>query len=113
MFRSEHYRIRDIWKRLKGTQHLVKHFRNDILTINFMEQVRKVDIPIYSLQGEYDYVTPTSLVKEHVEMVESPDKELFIFEKAAQTVTLYQYCFLYSYKSILDAINDVLLDPYF
>lgn len=83
MLESKHYSLMDIVKWFKGTNYLVKHLRNELSTINFMKQVKKVGVPIYFLTGKYDYITPSSLVEEYFEAIDSPDKEIIHFENAA------------------------------
>ncbi|MDQ0253445.1 pimeloyl-ACP methyl ester carboxylesterase [Evansella vedderi] len=83
MLESKHYSLLDIVKWFKGTNYLVKRLNNELLTINFFEQVKKVEIPIYFLAGRFDYITPSSLVEEYFEMVDSPHKEMIFFENEA------------------------------
>ncbi|WP_428911778.1 alpha/beta fold hydrolase [Niallia sp. Krafla_26] len=86
MITSKHYRIKDIYHWLKGIHYLTKHFRSEIVKINFKEQVKKVEIPVYFLTGQFDYITPYSLVEEYMEIIDSPYKKLIIIENTAHDV---------------------------
>ncbi|WP_328225416.1 alpha/beta hydrolase [Sutcliffiella cohnii] len=81
MIESKHYRLTDTFKWFRGTNYLVKSLRDEMLTINFKEQVTSVAVPVYFLAGKYDYITPTTLVEEYYEIIKSPAKKLIYFEK--------------------------------
>lgn len=83
MFDSKHYSLMDIYKWLKGINYLTTYLREEMVTTNFMEQVKRIEVPVYFLAGQFDYVTPTSLVEEYMEILESPHKELIVFENTA------------------------------
>lgn len=83
MMISELYNLMDVFRWFKGTNYLVKHFRDELLTIKLKEQVKKLDVPIYFIAGEFDYITPTSLVEEYFKQVECPFKEMIMIENVA------------------------------
>ncbi|WP_338472506.1 alpha/beta hydrolase [Niallia sp. XMNu-256] len=86
MIASEHYRVIDIYRWLKGINDLTKHFRNEIVKINLKEQVKKVEIPVYFVMGKYDYITPCSLAEEYIDVIDSPYKKLIVVENTAHDV---------------------------
>ncbi|HEY4554662.1 MAG TPA: alpha/beta hydrolase, partial [Bacillaceae bacterium] len=83
MLASKEYSLSDIINWFKGTNFLVKYFRDELLTVDFMEQVKDLDVPVYFLAGSYDYITPSSLVEELYERMECPLKKMIFFENAA------------------------------
>ncbi len=83
MLASKHYSLLDIVKWFKGTNYLVRHLRIELSTIKFIEQVKKLEVPVYFLAGRYDYITPTSLVEDYCELIDCPFKEIIHFENTA------------------------------
>ena len=56
-----------------------------IPSVNYLEGVPAVDVPVYFFIGENDYNTPLALVEEYFEVIEAPHKALVVFEGAAHT----------------------------
>ena len=54
-----------------------------IMKINLRELVKKVDVPVFFLQGRNDYNTPTSILNDYYSLLEAPQKEIFYFENSA------------------------------
>jgi L-proline amide hydrolase len=50
---------------------------------NLIEEVNKVDIPVYFCAGRYDYTTPSELVETFYKNLDAPYKELIWFEDSA------------------------------
>jgi hypothetical protein len=40
-------------------------------------------VPVYFLEGRYDYCVPSELVVRYVDMLEAPHKEIIWFENSA------------------------------
>ncbi|MCZ2258119.1 alpha/beta fold hydrolase [Sporosarcina sp. G11-34] len=83
---SKEYSPMDVVKWLKGINYSGKRMQKEMLTVNFIEQIKKVKIPVYFLAGRLDYITPSSLVEEYYALIESPYKEMIYFENAAHNV---------------------------
>jgi pimeloyl-ACP methyl ester carboxylesterase len=81
--KSSEYSIFDMVKFAKGSVLSLKKLWPEIMTINLLNGQTEFKIPVYFIQGKYDYNCPTELVKDYYEKVNAPKKELLIFEKSA------------------------------
>lgn len=77
------YNLLDVIRYLKGvslSQHVLlkEESKNSITRI-----VKKLDIPVYFVMGQYDYMTSVNAANEYFEVLEAPKKEFVIFEKSA------------------------------
>ena len=54
--------------------------------VNFFEDVKEVKVPLFFMEGRYDYNTPFELVEEYLEFVKAPHKEIIWFEEAAHMI---------------------------
>ena len=45
--------------------------------------ITKIDVPVYFIEGKYDYVTPTIIAENYFKKLEAPRKKLFVFERSA------------------------------
>ena len=61
------------------------HQGGEMLRVNFIEEVPKIDVPVFFLHGALDYNTPLVLVEEYFQLLDAPYKELVTFENAAHT----------------------------
>jgi len=67
---------------------LVKAMYAEMLEVNFLEQARRLEVPVYFLTGRYDYDTPFELVEQYFEVLEAPRKEIIWFERSAHAPNL-------------------------
>lgn len=79
------YTIGDFFNLVRGNRSSVHYLWDEMLTINLMEQVSVVEIPVYFLTGRYDYVAPFELVEAFYNQLEAPCKELIWFERSAHS----------------------------
>lgn len=86
MLFSQEYNLLDAINWLKGINYSSKRMKEEMLTINFKEQIKVVKIPVYFLAGRFDYITPSSLVEEYYALIESPFKKMIYFENAAHNL---------------------------
>jgi len=82
MFAPE-YSFIDFIKFGRGSVFSLKTMWPQIMKINLREQVKKVEIPVFFLQGRNDYNAPTSILNEYYSLLEAPEKEIFYFENSA------------------------------
>ncbi len=80
---SPEYGLFDIPKVAKGSAFSSEHMKYDVIEGSLLDNVRKVEVPVYFLMGQHDYVTPLSLVEEYVEVLEAPHKQIILFRKSA------------------------------
>ncbi|AZQ60913.1 alpha/beta hydrolase [Flammeovirga pectinis] len=68
---------------MSGTFISLEHLFPNVLKDNLFESIKKVDVPIYFLQGKHDYVTSFTLAKIYFDVIEAPKKKFIIFENSA------------------------------
>jgi pimeloyl-ACP methyl ester carboxylesterase len=67
---------------------LTKKMYAEMLGVNFLEQARRLEVPVYFLTGRYDHDTPFELVEQYYEVLEAPRKEIIWFERSAHIPNL-------------------------
>lgn len=80
---SPEYGLFDILKVAKGSAFSSEHMRYDVIDGPLMDNVREVAVPVYFLMGQYDQVTPLSLVEEYSEALAAPHKQIILFRRSA------------------------------
>lgn len=53
--------------------------------VDFLKEVKKLDVPVYITMGKYDYNTVSELAKKWLEQLDSPYKKFYLFEKSGHT----------------------------
>ncbi len=56
---------------------------NDIFSVNLMEQVTKIEVPVLFISGKYDMLSPVCIVTKYYEALTAPSKKIVYFEKSA------------------------------
>ncbi|QVK19853.1 alpha/beta hydrolase [Mycoplasmatota bacterium] len=87
--------INDVMSREYGIIDKINYFRGMLSTFNrvyqqlydisLIEDVPKIDVPVYILHGIHDLNAPTELVEEYYQYLEAPNKELIWFEHSGHT----------------------------
>ncbi len=81
--KTSEYSLFDMVKFALGSVSSLKCLWPEIMKINLLNGYTDFKIPVYFIQGQYDYNCPTELVKEYYEKITAPKKEILIFEKSA------------------------------
>lgn len=53
--------------------------------VDFLNEVKKLDVPIFITMGKYDYNTVSSLAEKWLEQLDVPYKKFYLFEKSGHT----------------------------
>lgn len=53
--------------------------------VDFLNDVKSFDVPIYLFMGKHDYNTVYALAKEWFDLLEAPSKKFFAFDKSGHT----------------------------
>lgn len=53
--------------------------------VDFLNEVKKLDVPIFITMGKYDYNTVSSLAEQWLEQLDAPYKKFYLFEKSGHT----------------------------
>ncbi len=80
---NREYNLLDIIRYLKGvslSQEILldEESKNNITTI-----VDRLEVPVYFVMGQFDYMTSVNAAREYFDVLEAPNKEFVIFEKSA------------------------------
>lgn len=74
------YGLYDKLNFILGTINTFDHVYPELYGIDFRKQIKKIDVPVYFLEGRRDVNTPTKLTQEYCEMLNAPNKKLIWFE---------------------------------
>lgn len=73
---------------LQGTIFSLNHMFHKVIEDNLFETSTRFDVPVYIIQGKYDYQVSYQLAKEYFNSVNAPKKEFFTFEESAHSPNL-------------------------
>ncbi|MDO9574530.1 MAG: alpha/beta hydrolase [Candidatus Contubernalis sp.] len=79
------YSLRDTLNLLKGGQFSIRALWEELHQFNFIEEIPRLEVPVYFLLGRHDYVTVFKLVEQYYELLEAPHKELIWFDYSAHS----------------------------
>lgn len=68
-----------------GGSFSMKYLWDDVMKTNFEKQVPKLDVPVYILQGKFDYQVSYALAKQYLQGLEAPIKGFYTFEQSAHS----------------------------
>ncbi len=54
--------------------------------VDFLNEVKSLDVPVYLFMGKYDYNTVCELAREWLDNLDAPHKQFFEFEKSGHTL---------------------------
>ena len=83
IWRQAEYNLIDKINWIRGQYKSEKILGPTFRKINFMKAAKKLELPIYFIQGKYDQQTPTILVEEYFKTLNAPYKKLYLFEQSA------------------------------
>jgi pimeloyl-ACP methyl ester carboxylesterase len=81
LFRSE-YTMKDWMRYIKAGKFSLDSLWDEIVDINFIEKVPRLEIPVYLFAGKHDYQTPFQLAEQYFHTLECPQKEFIWFENS-------------------------------
>lgn len=77
------YNLLDVIRYLKGVSLSQKILLEEESKNSITSVVSKVNIPVYFLMGQYDYMTSVNAARKYFDILEAPKKDFVIFEKSA------------------------------
>lgn len=72
---------------LRGTMFSLVMF-HEVIDENLFETTTRFEIPVYIIQGKYDYQVSHQLAKEYLDSITAPKKAFFTFEESAHSPNL-------------------------
>lgn len=79
------YTLREKWRYLLGSSLSLKYLWSTVMQSDYVKQVPRLEVPVYVLQGRYDYQVSYVLAKEFVAALEAPVKGFYTFEHSAHS----------------------------
>lgn len=76
---------------LLGKLFTEKEMQKELENINFFDNIKQLDIPIYICAGKFDYITPTVLSKKYFDELQCNKKEFIYFNKSAHFPLFREY----------------------
>lgn len=101
---SPEYSIWDHFNEFKGRDFSLSCVWGDFQKVSIQDTIATLKIPIYFLEGRYDYCVPSVLVEEYVDKLDAPRKEIIWFEKSAHMINIEETSL---YQDVL--INKILI----
>lgn len=82
------YTFMDKMHYLQGTMFSLNHMFPKVIEDNLFETSTRFEIPVYIIQGKYDYQVSHQIAKEYLDSIDAPKKEFFTFEQSAHSPNL-------------------------
>ncbi len=79
------YTLSDKMNYLQGTLLSLDHLFHKIIEDNLFETSTVFEIPVYIVQGKYDYQVSYKLAKEYLDSINAPEKAFYTFEQSAHS----------------------------
>lgn len=80
------YNESDIDKLNKGNTFSMQVMWDEVMTVNLLDQIKRINCPVYLLLGEFDFNTPKLLVRELCRSLKAPIKEMIFFPRVAHNL---------------------------
>ncbi len=77
------YNLLDVIRYIKGVSLSQDILLKEVSQNNITRIIKKLDLPVYFVMGQYDYMTSVHAAKEYFDVLEAPKKEFVMFEKSA------------------------------
>jgi pimeloyl-ACP methyl ester carboxylesterase len=83
LFTSQEYTLFDVYRFFRGQRFSLQHTWDELASLNLMERVPKVEIPVYFCMGRYDHAAAPELAQQYFERLTAPKKTWIWFENCA------------------------------
>lgn len=84
------YTLREKWGYLRGMVLSSQHAFPQVLDDNLFETATRFEIPVYVMQGRFDYQVSQTLARQWMDAVEAPAKGFFEFDNSAHSPNIEQ-----------------------
>lgn len=79
------YTLREKFRFALGSSFSLKNLFDAVVKIDLIKQVQSLQIPVYILQGIYDYQVSYALAREYAKALNAPIKGFYTFENSAHS----------------------------
>ncbi len=80
---STEYTLWDKIRYFRGVAFSQRHAREKMTSVNLMERVPQVEVPVYFCMGRHDHVASTTLAQQYFDRLAAPRKTWIWFEHSA------------------------------
>lgn len=77
------YTIGDKINNMRGVFFSLEYLYPELVKQRLSDTIPRLEIPVYMLQGEYDYITNYNLAKEYYDVLDAPLKQFYTFNQSA------------------------------
>jgi len=70
---------------ISGMNFSQKYFVEILIQKCPMDDIRSFKIPVYFIEGEFDYLVSSALAEKYFQLIEAPEKKLFKFTHSAHS----------------------------
>jgi pimeloyl-ACP methyl ester carboxylesterase len=81
--KSPEYSIFDALNIQPGVSFSGRNMRYNVIEGPLMEDVTRIEVPVYFFTGRHDYTTPFELIEEYYSLLSAPRKKIIWFEQSA------------------------------
>lgn len=81
--RAPEYSILDAWHVKAGVDFTHSHLKDDVTKVGFMNDVRRVSVPVYLFEGRQDYTAPDACAVKFLDGLSARRKQIVWFEHSA------------------------------
>ena len=74
------------YARNEGTAFSIPLMADELMKVNLLDEITKVDVPVFIFEGRYDYTAPFALAEEFFAGLKAPYKRLVWFEESGHPV---------------------------
>lgn len=85
IFLAKEYTVKDKINYLRGSDFSNKYLWKEVIETNLFNEIDEIKIPVYILQGLYDYQTPYSVAKKFYDQLNASEKQFYTFENSAHS----------------------------
>ncbi|MDH6363055.1 pimeloyl-ACP methyl ester carboxylesterase [Enterococcus sp. PF1-24] len=85
ILRFKGYTFKEKVRFMQGNSFSVKYLWETVLQMNLIKEVPEVEVPIYIMQGQFDYQVSYALAKEFAKTIKAPLIGFYTFENSAHS----------------------------
>jgi pimeloyl-ACP methyl ester carboxylesterase len=79
------YTFFDKMNYIQGMGFSLQYLNDNVIEANLIESTTSFEVPVYIIQGKYDYQVSHTLAREYYEKIDAPKKAFFTFEHSAHS----------------------------
>jgi pimeloyl-ACP methyl ester carboxylesterase len=85
LINANEYTLADKINYARGSLYSLENLWPDVMHNNLFNDIDSMQLPVYILQGVYDYQTPYIVAKDFFDRLKAPDKQFYTFSNSAHS----------------------------